>query len=84
MRRGNRFGAQEGASVMDRDPIRQRSNSSRKGPHRRRGERRKVERKPRPPARSDATAAHVEEALDAGLEETFPASDPVSISIDAD
>jgi len=39
------------------------------------------EEKPRRPDEGDP---HVDETLDAGLEETFPASDPVSISRGAD
>jgi hypothetical protein len=41
---------------------------------------------PHPPAHKAGTASdpHVEENLDRGLDETFPASDPVSISPGAD
>ena len=41
---------------------------------------------PHPPAHKagDASDPHVEENLDRGLDETFPASDPVSISPGAD
>lgn len=42
--------------------------------------------RPYPPAHraGDASDPHIEENLDRGLEETFPASDPVSISPGAD
>ncbi len=42
--------------------------------------------RPHPPAQKagDASDPHVDENLDKGLEETFPASDPVSISPGAD
>lgn len=36
------------------------------------------ERKPREPDRKDANRQHEEDDLDEALEETFPASDPVS------
>jgi hypothetical protein len=41
---------------------------------------------PHPPAHQagDASDAHTERQLDSGLDETFPASDPVSISPGAD
>jgi|HubBroStandDraft_1064217.scaffolds.fasta_scaffold254317_2 hypothetical protein len=46
---------------------------------------RKGKTAPRPrPYRAGAKDRHVEERLDEALEETFPASDPVSISLCAD
>ncbi len=44
----------------------------------------KVHAKPDSGEMADASDPHVEENLDEGIEETFPASDPVSISRGAD
>jgi len=36
---------------------------------------------PKPPAKDDRAAEHEEDLLDEALEESFPASDPVSIPV---
>jgi hypothetical protein len=44
----------------------------------------RIHRRPAARKAGDGSDPHVEENLDKGLEETFPASDPVSISPGAD
>jgi sRNA-binding protein len=77
---GRRFQEAE-RSFAEKDPV---ERKPREAARRETGEGKFRHRDPAAHHAGDASKAHTEENLDHGLEETFPASDPVSISPGAD